>query len=213
MQKKTVRVATNQPGVYKNQKTGKYDVKYNYTSQDPQTGGKSYEQEWTYGINSYTEAVKLLSRKKARQVTITRTEFTLREAFEVWKEKAVANNFSPVTIRNTSSQLAMIQRFWTLDLPIVCITERMYLQLITSCRKYGYSEETIYNINGCLRKLITLAFKNRYIDENPIDYSDILMKIRSITGVHPELRQERNEMLSVMTIFKNWMSISAAIAL
>ncbi len=28
MQKKTVRVATNQPGVYKNLKTGKYDVKY-----------------------------------------------------------------------------------------------------------------------------------------------------------------------------------------
>ena len=52
MQKKTVRVATNQPGVYKNQKTGKYDVKYNYTSQDPQTGGKSYEQEWTYGEQS-----------------------------------------------------------------------------------------------------------------------------------------------------------------
>ena len=67
MQKKTVRVVTNQPGVYKNQKTGKYDVKHNYTSQNPQTGGKSYEQEWTYGINSYTEAVKLLSRKKARQ--------------------------------------------------------------------------------------------------------------------------------------------------
>ncbi len=32
MQKKTVRVATNQPGVYKNQKTGKYDVKHNFTS-------------------------------------------------------------------------------------------------------------------------------------------------------------------------------------
>ena len=172
MQKKTVRVATNQPGIYKNQKTGKYDVKHNYTSLDPLTGEKSYEQEWTYGINSYTEAVKLLSRKKARQITITGTEFTLGEAFEVWKEKAVANNFSPVTIRNTSTQLAMIQKFWTLDLPIVCITERMYLQLITSCRKYGYSEETIYNINGCLRKLITLAYKNRYIDENPIDYWD-----------------------------------------
>ena len=27
-QKKTVRVAPNQPGVYKNLKTGKYDVKY-----------------------------------------------------------------------------------------------------------------------------------------------------------------------------------------
>ena len=28
MQKETVRVATNQPGVYKNLKTGKHDVKY-----------------------------------------------------------------------------------------------------------------------------------------------------------------------------------------
>ncbi len=77
MQKKTVRVAANQPGVYKNQKTEKYDVKYNYTSFNPLTGEKTYEQEWIYGINSYTEAVKLLSRKKARQITITGTEFTL----------------------------------------------------------------------------------------------------------------------------------------
>ncbi len=103
MPKKTARVASNQPGVYKNLKTGKYDVKYNYTSIDPMTGDKTYEQEWTYGINSYTKAVKLLSRKKARQVTITGTEFTLGEAFEVWKEKAAANNFSPMTIRNTST--------------------------------------------------------------------------------------------------------------
>ena len=172
MKNGTVRKATSQPGVYKNRQTGKYDVKYNYTSLDPLTGEKIYEQEWTYGIDSYTSAVKLLSRKKARQVTVTGSEFTLREAYEVWKEKAAANNFSPVTIRNTETQLAMIQRFWTLDLPIICITERMYLQLITNCRKYGYSEETIYNINGCLRKLIRIAYKNRYIDENPIDYWD-----------------------------------------
>ena len=62
MKKKTVRVATNQPGVYKNQRTGKYDIKYHYRSYDPLTGEKTYEQEWTYGIHSYTEAVKLLSR-------------------------------------------------------------------------------------------------------------------------------------------------------
>ena len=172
MKKKTVRVATNQPGVYKNQRTGKYDIKYHYRSYDPLTGEKTYEQEWTYGIHSYTEAVKLLSRKKVRQAKINGTACTLQEAYEVWEEKAVANNFSPVTIRNTKSQLSMIKRFWSLDLPIVCITERMYLQLITNCRKYGYSEETIYNINGCLRKLITIAYKNRYIDENPIDYWD-----------------------------------------
>ena len=66
MQKKTVRVATNQPGIYKNRKTGKYDVKHNYTSLDPLTGVKIYEQEWTYGINSYTEAVKTAVQKESK---------------------------------------------------------------------------------------------------------------------------------------------------
>ena len=172
MKQKTIRKATNQPGIYKNLNTGKYDVKHNYTSIDPLTGAKIYEQEWTYSINSYTEAVNLLALKRARLPRMLWKGFTLQQAFEVWKEKARANNFSPVTIRNTTTQFAMIQKYWSPDLPIACITERMYLRLITSCRKYGYSEETIYNINGCLRKLITLAYKNRYLEENPIDYWD-----------------------------------------
>lgn len=64
MEKKTVRKATKQPGIYKNLNTGKFDVKYNYTSRNPLTGESIREQEWIYGINSYTKAVKLLSEKK-----------------------------------------------------------------------------------------------------------------------------------------------------
>ena len=45
MKQKTIRKATNQPGIYKNLNTGKYDVKHNYTSIDPLTGAKIYEQE------------------------------------------------------------------------------------------------------------------------------------------------------------------------
>ena len=172
MEKKTVRKATKQPGIYKNLNTGKFDVKYNYTSRNPLTGESIREQEWIYGINSYTKAVKLLSEKKGKQRKIRDTECTLQQAFEVWKEKACANNFSPVTIRNTVNEFGMIQRFWSPNMPIITITERMYMNLIDSCRKYGYSEQTIYGINGCLRKLIRLAYKNRYINENPIDFWD-----------------------------------------
>ena len=42
--------------------------------------------------------------------------------------------------------------------------------------------------------------------------TDILMRIRSTTGIHQELNRDPREMLSPMTIIKNWMSISAATA-
>ena len=87
MKQKTIRKATNQPGIYKNLNTGKYDVKHNYTSIDPLTGAKIYEQEWTYSINSYTEAVNLLALKRARLPRMLWKGFTLQQAFEVWKEK------------------------------------------------------------------------------------------------------------------------------
>ena len=46
------------------------------------------------------------------------------------------------------------------------------MNLIARCREYGYAEETIWNINACLRKLINLAYKNRYLKENPIIFWD-----------------------------------------
>lgn len=35
MKKQPIRTVTNQPGIYQNQKNGKYDVKYSYTEYDP----------------------------------------------------------------------------------------------------------------------------------------------------------------------------------
>lgn len=52
------------------------------------------------------------------------------------------------------------------------IRESHYYELINQCREYGYSEDTIHNINSCLRKLIKIAYQNRYIKENPLDYWD-----------------------------------------
>ena len=66
----------------------------------------------------------------------------------------------------------MLAKFISLDIPIILITEEMYFRLIAQCRDYGYSEETVWNINACLRKLINVAYKNRYLSENPVDFWD-----------------------------------------
>ena len=46
------------------------------------------------------------------------------------------------------------------------------MELISKCRLYGYSEETIHNINACLRKFVKLAYKNHKLKKNPFDYCD-----------------------------------------
>lgn len=169
---KVQRIKTKQPGVYKNSVTNKYDVKYCYTIVDMATSKKKYMQKWYYGINSYKDAVSILNELKGAKFKPSTKEITLKEAFELWKEKAIANQYSLITIRNTSQQCDMLAKFISLDIPIILITEEMYFRLIAQCRDYGYSEETVWNINACLRKLINIAYKNRYISENPIDFWD-----------------------------------------
>ena len=77
-----------------------------------------------------------------------------------------------MTMRNTEQQFNMIIKFMSPKIAINLITEERYLSLIAKCREYGYSEETVWNINACIRKLINLAYKNRYIAENPITFWD-----------------------------------------
>lgn len=169
---KKLRITTNQPGVYKNTKTGKYDVKYNYTEIDLATGKKRYRGKWVYGINSYKVAVSTLVKLKRKNKPEMADGFSLEQALSLWIDKAEVNRYSPVSIGNTRQQFNMITRFWTPSIAIENISEEGYLHLIAQCREYGYSEETIWNINACLRKLINLAYKNRYISENPIDFWD-----------------------------------------
>lgn len=172
MSKKQVRIKTNQPGVYQNQQTGKYDVKYCYTEYDPTRDVKCYKVKWVYGINSYQTAVNTLAKMKAKKVTVNREEITLKEALGLWENKAIANNYSEISIRNTKQQYGMITRFWLPETKLRFITEESYLSLISKCRAYGYSEETVYNINACLRKLVKLAYRNHHLPENPFAYCD-----------------------------------------
>ena len=172
MAKKTIRVATKQPGIYKNQNTGKYDVKYCYTGVDPYTNQKKHYQKWFCGIVSYQEAKELLAKKRGTDYRPPRQVYTLLMAMKLWEEKAKASKFSPMTIRNTWQQFRMIQKFWSPELAIEDITEEQYLKLIANCRAYGYSEETVWNINACVRKIIKLAYKNRYIEDDPTQFWD-----------------------------------------
>lgn len=172
MSKEKLRVATNQPGVYLNQQTGKYDVKYCYTEYDPIDNKNKHKSKWVYGINSYKAALNTLAKLKSGKEKTSNEEITLEKALELWMNKANANNYSQASIRNTKQQFNMITRFWSPDAKLRYITEDVYLELISKCRAYGYSEETIYNINACLRKLVKLAYRNRQLQENPFDYCE-----------------------------------------
>jgi len=172
MTKKSVRKSTKQSGIYKNLITGKYDLKICYSEIDPLTNEKKHKQKWYYGINSYKEAKEKLVRLKDANKGLPCVGFTLQQAKELWDEKAKANEYSLMSIRNTDQQFRMITKFWSPDLAVESITESHYLKLIDCCREYGYSEETIWNINACVRKIIKLAYKNRCISENPLDFWD-----------------------------------------
>lgn len=178
MSKKQVRVRTKQPGVYKNTSTKKYDVKMCMTVIDPRTAKKKYLQKWKYGIKSYTEAVRTLREmKEEKQNTYVRVktdsdDIDLKHALDLWLKKAKANMYSPVSIGNTRQQYNMITKFWSPEMPLIAITEDQYLDLIYDCREYGYAEETIWNINACLKKLINIAYKNHRIEAKPTDFWD-----------------------------------------
>ena len=112
MSENKIRVTTKQPGVYKNQKSGKYDVKYNFTRINPETGKKEYKAKWIYGIDSYTAAKKTLLKMKEEQVDVSAAGMTLNEALDLWMNKAEANSYTKISIRNTKQQFDMITKFW-----------------------------------------------------------------------------------------------------
>lgn len=172
MSKKRTRTTTKQPGVYLNQQTGNYDVKYSYTEYDPVTNQNRYRAKWICGISSYRAAVQKLTDMKNEKSVEIMEDITLEKALGLWMNKAHANNYTQASIRNTKQQYKMIIKFWSPEAKIKYITEDAYLELISKCRAYGYSEETVYNINACLRKLVKLAYRNHLIKENPFDYCD-----------------------------------------
>ncbi len=168
------KVKTSCPGVYRNPSNGKYYVKFCYTEIDIFTGYKEYRQKWYSGFTSFADAKKKLALLKSGEGILSKynKEFSLSDAYELWIEKAKADKHSSASFNNTRNQYNVICNFWNPQIPIMSIREYHYYDLINQCREYGYSEDTIYNINSCLRKLINIAYQNRYIEKNPLDYWD-----------------------------------------
>lgn len=174
MAKQQKRVSTKYPGIYFNQTTNKYDIKYNYKVYNPIKQKNDYKQKWAYNFMTLTEARAELAKLQSGGIKPEDKDITLQGAFELWKIKMQANNSSPVTISNTEQHLRMISQFIPLEARLKDITEDTYLKFCADIRKYGYSDETLHSLNATFRKLINLAYKKKLISENILDYSDNL---------------------------------------
>lgn len=167
------RSKTRYTGVYFNENTKKYDIKYNYTIYNPLKQKNEYKSKWVYNIGSIAEARQKLATLRAGGVKKEDKEITLQGAYDLWEQMIVATrDGSPVTIRNTQQHLRMISQFIPLDTKMKDISEDVYLEFCSKIRKHGYSEETLRSINASLRKLINLCFRKKLISENILSYVD-----------------------------------------
>ena len=166
------RTKTKYKNIYFNESTKKYDVKYNFSLYDPITGKNKYSSKWKYNLNTITEAKQELANLQVGGVKAQDKDITLEGAVELWKLKARANNYSQVTIDNTCEHMRMIYQFVSKDFKVKNITEDFYYSFCSSIRSHGYSEETLYSLNSCFRKLINLCYKKKLITDNPLHTAD-----------------------------------------
>ena len=158
-----VRTKTKYKSIYYNNTTKKYDVKYNYKEYDIKTGKNRYRAKWAYNLNTLTEARAELARLQTQGVKVDDKDITLAGAFELWKIKALGQNFSPVTIKNTANFMTMIYQFVPASTKLKDINEDVYYKFCANIRSQGYSEETLFSLNTTFRKVINYAFKKRLI--------------------------------------------------
>ena len=111
MAEKVKRTTTKYKSIYFNESTKKYDVKYNFKEYDVKSGKNKYRAKWVYNLNTLTEARQELAKLQTGQVKADDKDITLEGAFELWKIKAQGQDFSPVTINNTTQHMTMIYQF------------------------------------------------------------------------------------------------------
>ena len=174
MANKTVRRKTKTPGIYYNEGTECYDLKYNYKEYNPKTGKNDYKAKWYMGFEKIADA-----KTKAAELKGTNEEpekedeaITVEGAYELWKIKAKANNLSKATLKNTECYMNMLYKVIPKETRMKDLDEELYFDLITKSRESGYSEETLHNINSTFRKLCNLVYKKRLIKENPLNFID-----------------------------------------
>lgn len=172
MADKVKRTKTKYKSIYYNENTKKYDVKYNYKEYDIKTGKNRYRAKWAYNLNTITEAKAELARLQSNGIKNDDKDITLSGALELWKIKAIGQNFSPVSIKNTEYFMSMIYKFLPETTKLKDIDEDVYYKFCANIRNEGYSEETLFSLNTTFRKIINHAFKKRLISENFLLYTD-----------------------------------------
>lgn len=168
------RSKTKYKSIYFNENTKKYDVKYNYKEYDPKTEKNRYRAKWVYNINTLTEARQELARLQTGGVVEDSKDITLKGVYELWLIKAKSQDFSPVTINNTSRNMSMIYQFLSADTKLKNIDETVYQKFCADMREHNYSDETLRLLNSTFRKMINLAYKKKLIKENFLFYADNL---------------------------------------
>ena len=172
MADKVKRTKTKYKSIYYNNTTKKYDVKYNYKEYSIETGKNVYKSKWAYNLNTLTEARAELARLQTQGVKVDDKDITLSGAYELWEIKAIGQNFSPITIKNTSNFMTMIYQFLPASTKLKDIDEDVYYKFCANIRSQGYSEETLFSLNTTFRKVINHAFKKRLITNNFLLYTD-----------------------------------------
>ncbi len=167
MAQQAKREKTKTPNIYRNLTTKKYDVKYNFKVYDPIKGKNTYHSKWKYGLRTMEEAKAALVELSQVVQTPESKDITLADIYDIWKLEAASNNYSVITFRNTEQQMNMIYQFLPPETKLKNITADVYNTLILKCRQHGYAEETLHNINACLRKMLNLA-DQRDIIRNPL---------------------------------------------
>lgn len=167
------RIKTEDRNIYYNTSTKRYDIKYNYKTYNVETQKNDYKAKWKYGILTLEEArteLALLKRRSSRGSEESR-EITLQESYELWKNKARAQNYSKATMLNASYYVKMLGEFIPLNTRIDDITEEIYEDVFARCRE-KYKDETINTLNATFRKLINLTYRKRLISEHPLARAD-----------------------------------------
>jgi len=148
MAEKVKQTKTKHTGIYFNENTQKYDIKYNYTVYNPEKQKNEYKQKWKYGISSVKEAkAELLKLQNGNEADKTKdSEITLEGAYQLWRTRTENQNFSPKSFKNTSTHLKMLYQFIPKETKMQDITEEMYEKIMNDLKKHDYIEETIHNM-------------------------------------------------------------------
>lgn len=196
---KIKRTKTKYTGIYFNEKTKKYDIKYNYTIYNPDKQKNEYRQKWKYGIPTVKDAKSELAKLQSSIPAAGTKDITLEGAYQLWLARAESQNFSPKSVKNTASYLNMLYQFIPKETKIGDITGEKYEKVMNAVRKHGYSDETIRNINATFRKLIHLCYQKNLVATNILASAEnIRTKNKDDYRVIPE-----EDFLALQLYFKN----------